>query len=105
VVTWPYATLLFPVGYLPLLVTDSRLLRPILLLPLALALFVVWARRLPPPRVATLAVIFVTLFVLSHVVSALTVPAVGIGVAALLFGWAAWSLADREPAPLRPAAS
>ena len=55
--TWPFATLLFPVAYLPLLVTDSRLLRPVLLVPLTVALFVVWWRRLPPARVALLGVI------------------------------------------------
>lgn len=100
--TWPFATLLFPVAYLPLLVTDSRLLRPVLLIPLTLALFVVWARRLPLPRVAILAGLWVVLFALSHVISALTVPLVGVCVAGALFGWAAWTLADRPLAP-RPA--
>lgn len=93
--TWPLAALLFPLGYLPLLVTDSRLLRPVVLVPLAAVLFVRWGRTLPAARTALLLAAFLALFVLSHVVSAATVPAVGIGFAAVVFGALAWWLADR----------
>ena len=93
--TWPLAALVFPLGYLPLLVTDSRLLRPVVLVPLAGVLFVRWGRTLPAARTALLLGAFLVLFVLSHVISAATVPAVGIGVAAVLFATAAWWVADR----------
>src|SRR4051812_32244655 len=96
--TWPLATLVFPLGYLPLLVTDSRLLRPVVLVPLAGVLFVRWSRTLPPARTALLLGAFLVLFALSHVVAALTAPAVGVGVAGVLFGALAWWLADRPAA-------
>src|SRR3954452_1087863 len=100
--SWPLAALVFPLGYVPVALTDSRLLRPIVLLPLAATLFVWWARTRPAPRVALLLAIFLGCFVLSHVVAAATVPALGVAVAAVLFAAAAWALADR-PAAWRPA--
>src|SRR3954471_3622510 len=100
--SWPLAALVFPLGYLPLLLTDSRLLRPVVLIPLAALLFVRWARTVPAPRVASLLAIFLGCFVLSHVVAAATAPAVGVAVAAVLFGAGAWALAG-HPAAWRPA--
>jgi hypothetical protein len=100
--SWPLAALVFPLGYVPLLLTDSRLLRPVVLIPLAALLFVRWVRTLPAPRVALLLAIFLGCFVLSHVVAAATAPALGVAVAGALFGAAAWALADR-PAAWRPA--
>src|SRR3954453_23460975 len=100
--SWPLATLAFPIGYLPLLVTDSRLLRPGLPPAVAALLFARWSRALPAGRTAALAAAFLVCFVLSHLVAAVTVPAVGVVVAGAVFGAAAWALADR-PARWGPA--
>src|SRR5215211_4422154 len=100
--SWPLAVLVFPLGYVPLLLTDSRVLRPVVLVPMAAFLFVRWARTLPALRVALLLAVFLGCFVLSHVVAAATAPAAGVALAAILFGAAAWALADR-PAAWRPA--
>jgi hypothetical protein len=100
--SWTLAALVFPLGYVPLLLTDSRLLRPVVLIPLAVLLFARWARILPAPRVVLLLAVFLGCFVLSHVVAAATAPAVGVSIAAVLFGAAAWAVADR-PAAWRPA--